>query len=174
MNDYGLSAADAALLNAERAIADTYEQVIEGQSDAGYPQLAANWILNDIMGIARSQGLRAEHLPFSTEQIRDLVDAVHSNKLTARAAKDVLGQLNEDELPSAAAERLNLLSMDDDNAVREAAQAAIDGNPAVVADYLGGKQAAIGRLIGDTMKRTGGRAKPDDVRQALLDLLKDK
>jgi Asp-tRNA(Asn)/Glu-tRNA(Gln) amidotransferase B subunit len=64
--------------------------------------------------------------------------------------------------------------MDDDNAVREAAQAAIDGNPAVVADYLGGKQAAIGRLIGDTMKRTGGRAKPDDVRNALLSLLKDK
>jgi aspartyl-tRNA(Asn)/glutamyl-tRNA(Gln) amidotransferase subunit B len=172
MADYGLSAADASQLTAERNVADAYEQVVKGKAGADYPQAAANWILNDIMGIARAQGLRAEQLPFSVEQISDLVDAVQSKKLTARVAKDLLGQLNEGELPSAAAERLNLLSMDDDAAVRDAAQAAIDANPAVVADYLGGKQAAIGRLIGDTMKRTGGRAKPDDVRSALLALLK--
>jgi aspartyl-tRNA(Asn)/glutamyl-tRNA(Gln) amidotransferase subunit B len=174
ISEYGLSAADASLLTYERSIADTYEQIIDGKQGEDYPQVAANWILNDIMGIARAQGLRAEQLPFTAEQIGDLVDAVYSKKLTARVAKDVLGQLNEGELPSAAAERLNLLSMDDDDAVREAAQAAIDANPAVVADYLGGKQAAIGRLIGDTMKRTGGRAKPDDVRSALIALLTNK
>jgi aspartyl-tRNA(Asn)/glutamyl-tRNA(Gln) amidotransferase subunit B len=66
---------------------------------------------------------------------------------------------------------LNLLAMDDNDAVKQAAQAALDANPAAVADFRGGKQAAIGRLIGDTMKRTGGRAKPDDVRAALIELL---
>jgi aspartyl-tRNA(Asn)/glutamyl-tRNA(Gln) amidotransferase subunit B len=171
MRDIGLSAADASILTAERAVADSYEAVIQGKTDTAYAQVAANWILNDIMGIARARSLHAEELPFSTEQIRDLVDAVYEKKMTARAAKDVLGQLEDGELPSDAAARLNLLSMNDDSAVRDAAQAVIDANPDAVADYTGGKKAAIGRLMGETMKRTGGRANPDVVRAALLSIL---
>jgi aspartyl-tRNA(Asn)/glutamyl-tRNA(Gln) amidotransferase subunit B len=171
MRDIGLSAADASILTAERAVADSYEAVIQGKTDTAYAQVAANWILNDIMGIARARSLHAEELPFSTEQIRDLVDAVYEKKMTARAAKDVLGQLEDGELPSDAAARLNLLSMNDDSALRDAAQAVIDANPDAVADYTGGKKAAIGRLMGETMKRTGGRANPDVVRAALLSIL---
>ena len=43
--------------------------------------------------------------------------------------------------------------------------------PAAVADYQSGKQAAIGRLIGETIKRTGGRANPDTVRLILQEEL---
>jgi Asp-tRNA(Asn)/Glu-tRNA(Gln) amidotransferase B subunit len=39
--------------------------------------------------------------------------------------------------------------------------------PAAVRDYRGGKVAAIGRLIGETIRRTGGRANPDQVRRVL-------
>jgi aspartyl-tRNA(Asn)/glutamyl-tRNA(Gln) amidotransferase subunit B len=171
VDSYGLTSADAALLTLERPVADTFEEVVAGHSDTTFARSAANWIVNDIMGIARAQGLRLDELPFSAAQIRDLVEAVEGKTLTGRAAKEVLGQLQADELPSKAAERLNLVSIDDDEAVRAAAQEAIDANPSVAADFRGGKQAAIGRLIGETMKRTGGRAKPDAVRAALLALL---
>lgn len=171
VRDLGLSPADAAQLNAERPIADIYEAVIEGHGDPAYPRMAANWILNDIMGIGRGRGLRSDQLPFSTAQIRELVDLVAEKTITARAAKDLLAQLGDDEMPSAAAERLDLLSMDDHDAVLDAAKAALEASPEAVADYKSGKKAAIGRLIGETMKRTGGRAKPDDVRATLLRLL---
>ena len=46
--------------------------------------------------------------------------------------------------------------------------------PAAVEDYRGGKQAAIGRLLGETIKRTGGRARPDQVRAILEELLNQK
>jgi Asp-tRNA(Asn)/Glu-tRNA(Gln) amidotransferase B subunit len=36
-----------------------------------------------------------------------------------------------------------------------------------VRDYRGGKAAAIGRLIGETIRRTEGRANPDQVRRVL-------
>lgn len=168
---YGLPAADAAQLTGERAIADIYEDVVSGHDDPRYAQVASNWITNDIMGLARARSMRPEELPLDAGQIRELVDLVHTEALTGRAAKDLLVGLEDGERPAAAAERLNLLSMDDNDEVRSAAQAAIDGNPAAVADYTGGKKAAIGRLIGDTMKRTGGRAKPDDVRAALIAIL---
>lgn len=172
VDQLGLAPADAATLIAERPIADIFEAALDGQTDSSFVRAVSNWILNDIMGLARAQGLPSDQLPLTAAQIRELVQGVESGKLTGKAAKELLPQLGPDDLPMTAAERLNLVSIQDDGAVREAAQAAIDANPAVVTDYLGGKQAAIGRLIGDTMKRTGGRATPDAVRSALLELLK--
>lgn len=170
-SEYGLSVADSAVLNSERAIADFYEDVLNNKTSNGYPQQVANWLLNDVMGMARAQGLKADEMPVSVEQLRELVDLVVGKKLTGSAAKSVLAGLEDGEMPSAAAERLNLLAMEDDSAVKDAARAAMEAQPSAVEDFRAGKQAAIGRLIGETMKRTGGRAKPDDVRSALLELL---
>jgi aspartyl-tRNA(Asn)/glutamyl-tRNA(Gln) amidotransferase subunit B len=172
-HQYRLSPAEAALLTQEREIADVFETAVGGD-DPRRARSVANWVLNDVMGLARARGMAAEQLPLTAEQIGDLVTIVESGALTGRAAKELLPQLVDGELPSAAAARLNLLSIDDSAAVRDAAREAIAANPAVVADYIGGKHAAIGRLIGETMKRTGGRAKPDAVRQTLVDLLAEE
>jgi aspartyl-tRNA(Asn)/glutamyl-tRNA(Gln) amidotransferase subunit B len=169
--EYGISAADAALLTGEKPVAEVFEEAISGAKDPSFAQAAANWIVNDIMGLARARSMRAEELPLAASQIRELVTMVMDKSLTGRAAKDLLAQLEPDESPKAAAERLDLLAVDNDDEVRAAAEAAIEAQPAAVADYRSGKQAAIGRLIGETMKRTGGRANPDAVRAALLELL---
>lgn len=171
MNELGLSAKDAATLNAERSIADYFEAALMSNTSGKFPQAVANWLVNDVMGLARSRGLAMDEFPITAKQLHELVQLVESKKLTGSAAKSVLAELGVDETPTAAAERLNVLAIEDDGAVIEAAKEAIEANPAVVADFKGGKQAAIGRLIGETMKRTGGRAKPDAVRAALLDLL---
>jgi aspartyl-tRNA(Asn)/glutamyl-tRNA(Gln) amidotransferase subunit B len=57
--------------------------------------------------------------------------------------------------------------VDDEAVVLAAAREALAAFPAAVADYRAGKTAALGRLIGETIKRTGGRAKPDQVRRVL-------
>ena len=167
LEQYGVRPADAALLTNERAVADLFEAAVEG-GGTGRPQQAANWIVNDLMGLQGTMGLPASQLPLSAAQLRDLLDALDANTLTPRAAKDLLPQIGEDEMPTAAAARLNLLSLDDGDAVELAVQDALAANEAVVADYRAGKKAALGRLIGETMKRTGGRARPDQVREKLI------
>ena len=164
--EFRIKPADAALLTAEREVADVYEQVVAG-GGTDRPQLAANWLVNDVMGLQSAAGLPASQLPVSVDQLRDLFDALDAGRLTARVAKEVLPQMADGELPTAAAERLDLLSIDDEDAVEQAVQDAIAANPAAVADYRAGKKAAFGRLIGETMKRTGGRARPDVVRERL-------
>lgn len=172
--ELGLSASDAALLNSERGIADYFEETISSKHGSGYPQQVANWLLNDVMGLARVRGMAVDEFPISSAQLRELVDLVVEKKLTGTAAKSVLAELTADETPIAAAERLNLLAMNDDSAVLDAAREVMAAQPAAVADFRSGKQAAIGRLIGETMKRTGGRANADDVRAALLSLLNEE
>lgn len=170
VDEFGLPPADAAILTTERLIAEIYEETVSAK-DARFAKAAANWIVNDVLGLARSRGLSQDQLPFTAGQIRNLVECIDDGTLTARVAKDLLPQIEGDELPIDVAERLNLLSLEDDDVVRTAARDVVDANPDAVADYLGGKKAAVGRLIGETMRRTGGRAKPDAVRSALIELL---
>ncbi|HYJ12962.1 MAG TPA: Asp-tRNA(Asn)/Glu-tRNA(Gln) amidotransferase subunit GatB [Thermomicrobiales bacterium] len=171
LEDYGLAPADAALLTQERAIADFYEEAAVAVADRGQFQALANWIVNDIMGLARARSLPVDELPISTAQLAELLGLVRSGKLTARAAKELLPQLVESESVLGAAERLNLVSLDDSDEVLAAAREVIAENPAAAADFRGGKQAAIGRLMGETMRKTGGRARPDDVRAMLIRVL---
>lgn len=171
---YELTPQDAAVLTLERPIADLFEDSVCGMAAQDDYRMTANWIVNDIMGLARARALPLDELPVSATQIADLVTLVKAGELTSRAAKELLPQLNDGELPSDAAKRLDLLTVSDDDELSRAATEAIRRQPAAVADYRGGKQAAIGRLMGETMKLTGGRARPDSVRQALIALLDEQ
>jgi aspartyl-tRNA(Asn)/glutamyl-tRNA(Gln) amidotransferase subunit B len=48
----------------------------------------------------------------------------------------------------------------------------IAANPKIVADIQGGKTSAIGSLVGQIMKKSGGRANPQTVQQLLREKLK--
>lgn len=164
--DYAVGDADAALLTAERDVADLYE-IVARSNGKERPRVAANWILNDLMGLQRARGLPPERLPLTAEQLTDLLNALADGALTARAAKELLPQIGSDELPRQTAARLDLLVLDEEETVREAARDTLAAFPAAATDYRGGKKAAIGRLIGETIRRTGGRASPDQVRRIL-------
>ena len=115
----------------------------------------------------RARGLPPDQLPLTAQQLQDLLDALDAGDLSGRAAKELLPQLGEGELVLAAAARLNLLALGEEAVIREAVLATMEAFPAAVRDYRGGKAAAIGRLIGETIRRTGGRANPDQVRRVL-------
>ncbi len=161
-----LNESDAAVITAEREIADVFESVV---ADGGVSRArsAASWIVNDLTGLQRARGLPSEALPVSASQLAELLDALAEDKLTVRAAKELLPQIEAGESPLAAATRLNLLVLDEEDTVRQAALDTMAAFPAAVTDFQRGKTAAIGRLIGETIRRTGGRANPDQVRRVL-------
>lgn len=164
--EFQLGEAEAALLTEEREVADYFERVATSNGNQR-PRIAANWILNDLMGLQRARGLPPDQMPLTADQLQGLLNALAEEALTARAAKELLPRIEPGEDPRAAAARLDLLVLDEEDAVRSAALATIAAHPAAVADFKGGKRAAIGRLIGETIRGTGGRASPDLVRRIL-------
>ncbi len=169
---YDLDEALVEQLTIEREVADVFEAALEADASTEAARAAANWIVNDLMGLQRTRGLRPEQLPLDGDQLCDLLRVIAAGELTTRAAKELLPQIGEGELPRAVAARLNLLALDDEAAVRTAVAETLAALPAAAADYRAGKTAAIGRLIGETIKRTGGRAKPDQVRRLLEETLR--
>lgn len=163
---YGLGEAEAAHLTLERDVADLYETVAKSNG-TDRPRMAANWIINDLTGLQRTRGLPGDRLPLTAVQLQDLLDALDAGRLTGRAAKELLPQIGEGEAVLIAAARVNLLVLDEEDVVRQAALETMAAFPAAVSDYRDGKTVAIGRLIGETIRRTGGRANPDQVRRVL-------
>jgi aspartyl-tRNA(Asn)/glutamyl-tRNA(Gln) amidotransferase subunit B len=163
---YGIGGTEASLLTEEREVADLFETVASSDGTDRARQ-AANWILNDLTGLQRARGLPAERLPMTARQLQELLDALDAGKLTRRAAKELLPQIGEGDAVLTVAADLNLLVLDEEEVIRAAVKDTMEAFPAAVSDFRGGKTAAIGRLIGETIRRTGGRASPDRVRQAL-------
>lgn len=171
IRELGLTKSDAGVLTTDRSLADYFETVISNDVSSESAKTAANWILNDLLGLQRERNLPADQMPVTTVQLRNLISMVGKSELTLRAAKELLPQLSAGEEPRTAAERLNLLSLDDDSALRAAVVETLNAFPEAVSDYRKGKTAAIGRLIGETIRRTGGRANPDVVRRLLVEAL---
>jgi aspartyl-tRNA(Asn)/glutamyl-tRNA(Gln) amidotransferase subunit B len=169
---YALGPAEATLLTHERSTADYFEQVISDNGSQARARLAANWILNDLFGLQRERDGEGSELPISAPQLSELLDMLESEQITARAAKELLPHITDGSMPLATAQELDLLQLDDTDAITKAAKEAMEALPAAVSDYQNGKTAAIGRLIGETIKRTGGRGRPDVVRQVLEELLR--
>jgi len=170
---FHLGETEAELLTLERETADYFEAALGDRSGAERPRQISNWLLNDVFGLQRERGLRFDQFPIEATQLGGLVDLVESGDLTGRGAKELLTGIEPGEGARAAAERLDLISVGDIGAIRDAALGIIAANPAVVADYRGGKKAAIGRLMGETIRATGGKGRPETVRAVLEELLSE-
>ena len=68
----------------------------------------------------------------------------------------------------ALAQSRGLLIVRDDAAMEKWIDQVIAANPKPVEDYTGGKVSAAGRLVGEVMKATRGRANPGVVKDVLF------
>jgi aspartyl-tRNA(Asn)/glutamyl-tRNA(Gln) amidotransferase subunit B len=153
---YGLSLYDAAILCATRDDAEAYEAVV----GAGVPaKLAANWVNGDVARLAN-----AHHVPLhrsglgvsGLSALLKLVDGGAVNGSTAKALLDELYLSGGD--PEALVRERGLGQVSDASELARIVDEVIAANAKVVADYQGGKQQALGALVGQVMKATGGRA----------------
>jgi aspartyl-tRNA(Asn)/glutamyl-tRNA(Gln) amidotransferase subunit B len=171
VSTYGLGPAESELLTLERETADYFEQAVASNPERA--KQISNWLLNDVFGLQRERELPLNEFPIEALQLAQLVTLVERGDLTGRGGKELLAGIEPGEDARVAAERLNLISLGDADVIRIAAIETIAANPAAVADYQSGKKAAIGRLMGETIRATDGRGRPDTVRAVLEALLSE-
>ena len=87
-------------------------------------------------------------------------------------AKEVFEQifLNDIE-PDVYVEEHGLKTVNDADALRTTLEKVIADNPQAVADYRGGKEKALGALVGQTMKAMKGKANQGMVNKMLREML---
>ena len=109
----------------------------------------------------------------SVENFAELINLVVENKISSRAAKDILAMIVlADESPLKIATEKNLLQSNDESALKTIVEKIIKENPEIVAIYKGGKENAIMSLVGKIIKESNGSANPQIVIKLLKELLK--
>jgi len=152
MSAYGLGAYDAGVLVSERPIADYFEAVCRAGAD---PKSAANWIIN-------------EGSPYpEPASLAELIGLVAGGTLSHQAAKRVYPELAPGSAPREVAERLGVLQVRDEAALRRWVDEVIAAHPGEVARYRAGEARLLAFLTGQVMKRSRGSADPKGV-QAML------
>jgi aspartyl-tRNA(Asn)/glutamyl-tRNA(Gln) amidotransferase subunit B len=164
---FGLSLQDAETLVSSRELAEYFERT----AAAAPPKLAANWVIGEALRWMKERKVSNEEaLSFSVspERLAGLVRLVDAGEVSAASAKEVFAAMLDSPADAAAivAEK-GLGSIRDTGALEAAVAEVVAGNPSQVELYRSGKTQTFGWLVGQVMKKTGGRADPAAVREAL-------
>ena len=98
---------------------------------------------------------------------------VASGTLSSKGAKDVFAKMWETgKDPKVLVAELGLAQVSDDKQVMEWVLQALAANPKAAADLRGGKDAAIGSIVGGVMKLSKGKANPALVNKLIKEAVK--
>ena len=163
MDDLGLPEYNARLLTANRETADYFEAALDSKSDSSpaFARAVSNWIIGEMARLSNQTGIGMADMSIKPDQVAALQNMVDDGALSSTMAKTVFEKMFEtgrsaDDI----ARSEGLTQISDTDAVSAAVERAIADNPDPVRDYLGGKQQAMGFLVGQVMKATRGQANP--------------
>ena len=158
MGEFGLSEKDANLLTASKYLSDLFEGA---QSKCGNAKAVANWILSDISRIINEKEMEPDQIPFGSTELAKVVELIEKGTISSAIAKKVITELFENPRdPEVIIKENGWIQISDEGAIKEVVLKIISENPQSVADYKGGKDKAIGFLVGQAMKETKGKANP--------------
>ncbi len=164
MKDFGLSLYDASVLIAERTRADYYETVAK----TGDAKMAANWVINELLGILNKNETAIEDSPITAKQLGGLIALIGDNTISGKIAKDVFAEMFKTGKDSAViVEEKGLKQVTDVGAIEAIVDSVIAENPDNVAAYQGGKAQLFGFFVGQVLKKSGGKANPATVNELL-------
>lgn len=160
---------DARIITGSKTLADLFEETAAACQN---PKKAANWILGETLRLLKEKEMEPEQLHFSAKNLAKLIALVDAGTINGSVAKEVFEVVFEQDAdPEAYVEEHGLKMVNDEGALQSAIEEIVAANPQSVADYKGGKQKAMGFLVGQTMKAMKGKADPAAVNRILKAIL---
>ena len=161
LRDYGLPDYDAGVLTSSRALADYFEACVTLFAE---PKLISNFLMSEFLRELHQAGTTVESSPVSPERLVGLLQLVHDDTISLKVAKEIFPELYAgDKSAAQLVEEKGLRQLSDEGELLSLIDAIIEQHPAQVAQYRGGKETVIGFLVGQAMKRSGGKANPQKV-----------
>jgi len=156
--DFGISEYDASVLADDAALADYFEKAAKGSPK---PKSVANWIINDLLSALSTASLDLAECPIQAAYIGELTALIESGSISGRQGKEVFAEMMvSGKQPAVIVEEKGLKQVSDTGAIEAFCDEVIAANPASVADYKSGKEAALNFLKGQVMKLSKGKANP--------------
>jgi len=164
--EHKLSEYDARVLTQDRTVAKLLDEAVREGADA---KRVVNWLMGDLMAYVNAKRVDPGALEIQPVWLVHLVQLIDRGTVSGKMAKELFVQMLESRKdPEQLVKEQGLKQITDGGELEDVASEVISHNAKSVADYRGGKTSALMFLVGQAMKRTKGKANP----QQMQDIIK--
>lgn len=169
ISEYNLPEYDASIITGSKKLADIFE---ETNKECNNPKKVSNWLMVETMRLLKENNMDDTDIKFSPANLAKLIKLTDDGKINSSVAKEVFEKIFAEDIdPEKYVEEKGLVMDSNEDDLKAIVEKVIAENPQSVEDYHNGKTKAIGFLVGQTMKATGGKANPGMINKLLKELL---
>ena len=167
--EYDIPDYDIDIITNSKKMADIFEEAI---ALGAAPKKVSNWLMVETMRLMKEHETDADSLSFSAKNLATLIQMVDAKEINGTVAKEVFEKIFTDDIETKKyVEDNGLKTVNDTGALQKTIEEIVAANPKSVEDYKGGKEKAIGFLVGQTMKAMKGKADPGEINRILKEVL---
>lgn len=171
VDDLEIEPYDAEVLTQTLAMADFYDQTVQAGAD---PKRSANYLIGDVNAYLNKTQLELQETKLTPANLAGMVKLIEDGTISTKQAKKVFEAIMAGEEPEAFAKKNGLVQISDPAVLLPWVTEVLDANPQSIEDFKGGKDRAVGFLIGQLMKKSKGQANPSVLNQILMQELKQR
>jgi len=165
IESYFLPEYDADILTSSKAMGDFFESAISKYKKT---KVLSNWMMGELMRFLNEEKIGIENSPVSPDNLVEILKLIDDGTVSGKMAKDVFEKMfKTGKKASQIVKEEGITQLTDKNELNEVISRVMNENPKSVEDFREGKEKALNFLIGQVMRYTRGRAKPDFVLEAL-------
>jgi len=172
INNYGIPAYDAGVLTSYRSFAEFFEAATGICGDA---KAVSNWMMSDVSKYLNERGMEIYDSKLSPSALARMIKLISNEVISGKIGKQLIEELLEKGgEPETIVEKKGWRQMTCPEEIMPFILTAIDNNPAVLKQYLEGKETVRQFFAGQVMKLSKGKASPTVLNKLLDDELKKR
>ena len=165
ISEYGLSYYEADIFCADRPLATYYEKTVSLCGDA---KLCSTWMQATVLKALNDSKIDISKFKITPEFLSELIGLIKEGTINQNTGKDVFDEmLKTGRSAKDIVSEKGLAQIHDEGLIESIVDEVIKGSVAQVEQYRSGKTAVMGFLVGQVMKKSGGKAKPAVVNEIL-------
>ncbi|SHJ99124.1 Asp-tRNA(Asn)/Glu-tRNA(Gln) amidotransferase subunit GatB [Paramaledivibacter caminithermalis] len=166
---YNLSEYNARILASSKNIAKFFEDTCNEVENS---KLVSNWIITEVLRRIKEEGIEIDKMKINHKDFASLMRFIMNKTISNSMAKKIFREMIiTGKAPQEIIEERGLKQITDNETINGIIQEVLKSNSKSIEDYRNGKKKALGFLIGQVMKETGGEADPQIVNKLIKEAL---
>lgn len=156
-NEYGLNDYDANMLVSNKAMSYYFDEMMKTTKN---PKNAVNLLSSEFVGLLTKNNEDIQSTKVEPKSLALLSNMIEDKEISSKQAKEVLELMLDGKNPLDIVKEKGMKQVSDEGAILALVNQVLDENPNSIVDYKGGKDRALGFLVGQVMKKSKGQANP--------------
>jgi aspartyl-tRNA(Asn)/glutamyl-tRNA(Gln) amidotransferase subunit B len=169
VSEYSIPAYDAGVLTQSAPLADYFEETANAAKNA---KAASNWIMGELLRTLKERSQEIADVPMQPSALAGLIALIDKGTISTAIGKGVFAKMYDSgRLADDIVREEGLAQNSDEGALSVIVTEVLKTHEETAAQYRAGKTQTFGFLVGQVMKKSGGKANPklasDLVKRAL-------